>query len=118
MSIQIFDRSREVARRLAELIKESGIEMPVHTSDTYAGSVSLLHQMKAKYVLLDLNFPGNLSCTLVRLIKNSNPGCIVIVLYTHEDKLKINQCLEHGADYLFNKYDEFEKIPDVIDNNK
>jgi DNA-binding NarL/FixJ family response regulator len=117
MAIHIFDRSSTIAQRFKELIIDAGVEMPVYISDTYEESVSLLREIKARLVLLDINFPGNLSCALVQLIKNINPECRVIILYTFEDELKMKQCLQNGADHLFNKYNEFEKIPAAIKGN-
>lgn len=114
MAILIFEKSAEVSKRIIELVKEAGTGMEIYSADSFATAVSLLQEKKFKAALLDLNFGGNFSLELLQLIKKINHDTIAIMMYTHADESRIQECRANEADYIFDKYNDFEMIPGVI----
>ncbi|MEQ1677313.1 MAG: response regulator [Chitinophagaceae bacterium] len=114
MVVLIFDRSKLIPERLISLISEAKKGAIFYKADTYEKATGLLDELTPQAVLLDFNFPGNSVIELLRMIRKSNEKTVVIVLFTVADDHKLKLYKEHGADFLFDKYHEFEKIPSVI----
>ncbi len=114
MQVLIFDRSKEIANRIIDQISETNTGITFFSAVSYAESVNLLKESKPDVVLLDLNFNGNTAIELLKEIKQLNDKTVAIVWYTHADERSLKLCKELGADYLFDKYEEFEKIPGII----
>jgi DNA-binding NarL/FixJ family response regulator len=114
MAVLIFEKSAEVTNRLIELVKEGRTGVKIYTADSFTSAVNLLEQKKLEVVLLDLNFGGDFSLELLQLIKKVNSKIVVIVLYNYADEKRLQQCQTHSADFVFDKYNDFEKIPGII----
>lgn len=114
MVVLIFDRSILISERLISLISEKMEGIIFYKADSYEEAIGLLDEFMPQVVLLDLNFPGNGTIPLLNKIRKANEKTVVIVLFSIADDHKLNLYKEHGADFLFDKYHEFEKIPPVI----
>ncbi len=114
MEVLIFERSKEIAKRIIDQISETNMGLTFCIAVSYAESLKLLKESKPDVVLMDLNFNGNTAIDLLKEIKQSNDKTVVIVWYTNASERSLKLCKELGADFLFDKYDEFEKIPGVI----
>ena len=112
--ILIVDTSIVMIQRLRELVSESpGIET-IDTCLSYSEASKKIKRNSPDIVLLDLDLPANDSIELLQEIKNENPERFVIVISgTSDERVKV-KCEKVGADYFFDKYNEFEKIPDAI----
>lgn len=95
-------------------ISETNPGLTFYSAVTYEEAVNLLEECKPKVVLLDLNFHENKVADLLKIIKQSDCKTVIIVWYNHASDYSLNLCNELGADYLFDKYHEFEKIPGII----
>ena len=114
MVIVILENSPIVAERLVDLIADKNKDITFYQAFTYEKGITLLTQQQPAVVLLELNFAGNNILDLLILIKALNDKTIVFVLFSTKDKQKLAQCKTHGADYVLDKYNEFEKIPEII----
>lgn len=114
MRVLILDRSKELTKRIIDHIEESNQGISFCTAASHDEAVNYLQLHKPDVVLLDLNFYGNTATGLLQTIKQINAKTVVIVWYNHASDYGLKICEEQGADYLFNKYDEFEKIPELI----
>lgn len=114
MVVLIFDRSRYIPERLISLIAEAREGAICYKAGTYEEAIFLLEEFVPHAVLLDQHFPGNSVIELLTLIRKTNTKAKIIVLFTIIDDHKLNLYKENGADFLFDKYHEFEKIPPAI----
>lgn len=114
MGTLIIDGYIEIAERLKVLISEADNSNLVHTALNYNDALSLIEKVQPKTVILDINLPHNKSYDLLRQIKKNNQNTLVIVLSIHIDSQTRDQCISLGADYFFDKYNDFDKIPAVI----
>lgn len=110
----IVDKSTLLTRRLGELVSESDAIENVEMSISYSDASKKIKGHPPDIVLLDLALPGNKSIKLLREIKRENPKIFVIVVSDTPDERIKKQCEQVGADYFFDKYNEFEKIPGAI----
>lgn len=114
MVILIFERSQQITERLIGLISETIRGISFRKANTYKEALELLDEYNPQAVLLDLDFPDDTAISLLQAIKGSGDQTVAIVLYTMADQQKIKLFEENGADFMFDKYHEFEKIPGVI----
>lgn len=114
MPVLVLDSSTHLADRLVDLVAEVKQETEIYKAATDKAAIKLLEKLKPSIVLLDVDFSGNNAIEILKKIKIKNDKTVVIVLYTHTDEMKLELYKEIGADFIFNKYDDFEKIPAII----
>lgn len=110
----IIDTSTAVIQRLKELVSESLNIEDIELSASFSAASKSIKNNLPDIVLLDLTLPVNESIEFLKKIKKENPGMSVIVLSDAVDERTEEQCKLAGADYFFDRYNEFEKIPGAI----
>ncbi len=117
MVLLIVDGSDIIIQRLAFLITESGSNhiSAIHSAATYAAARNLLRKIKPDVVLLDMYLPGQQSIDLLKLIKKNNADVSFIILVNYAAAVAKEKYKWAGADFIFDKYNDFEKIPVAID---
>ncbi len=114
MVVVIFEHSQLIAERLIELISQTNEGITFHHTGSYEAGVELLKKHQPGVVLLELKFAGNNIIDFLVQIKALNEKAVVIVMFNVHDEQKLEQCKRYGADYILDRYFEFEKIPDII----
>ena len=114
MQVLLVDSSLIILQRLEELLADATAQSVIHKASSYKEALQLFMQQQPAIVILDINLPKNASYRLIKEIKQAAPATVVIVLSIHTDEYIQQQCFLLGADIFFDKYEEFEKIPAVI----
>lgn len=114
MVILIFDSSRQITERLIELISETVKDITFHKAVSYEEAINLLQICTPDAVLLDFKFPCNCIIELLKKVKTSNDKTVVIGLLSMANEPSRKQFTVYGADFIFDKYDDFEELPGVI----
>jgi DNA-binding NarL/FixJ family response regulator len=114
MMILIFDSSRALADRLADLLKEHLKETTVYRATTYKEAQILLAKHRPDAILLDMKFPGNGAIDLLRSVKKANEQTTALVLYSFVDDFSLSLCRAYGADVFVDKNKDFKTIPTVL----
>lgn len=110
----IVDTSTVMIQRLRDLVSESPDVETIDMSISYSDASKKIKGNRPDIVLLDLAHPANDSIRLLQEIKKGNPKIFAIVVSDTPDERIKSQCEHEGADYFFDKYNEFEKIPGAI----
>ena len=110
----IIDTSTVIMQRLKELVSESLDIEHIELSANFSTASKNIKDSLPDIVLLDLTLPLNESIEFLRKIKKENSRMAVIVLSDAVDERIEEQCKVAGADYFFDRYNEFEKIPGAI----
>ncbi len=118
MTIGIIEASTEIAERLIELIRESVVEPFFLHARNCEEAQDLFQEKAPDALLMDLKYPGLYCLEMLKNLKIKNKNTTVILLYTHLDEMIFKKLTEEGADYLLDKYTEFEKIPVIINQKK
>ena len=114
MEILIFENSKQITQRLMELISETVKNITFLKASSYSEALYFLRECNPEVMLLDLKYPGNSSVELLKKINQSNSKPVVIALLNETEEAIVTRCKEYGADFIFDKYSDFEKIPGVI----
>ena len=114
MVITILGSSKHISNRIVELIDETNKGVSFHNCFTYAEAIDCLSKQKTDVVLLDFDFEGNKAFDLLKKIREHSAETVVMVLFNLASDFSMKQLRDSGADYLFDKYNDFEKIAPVI----
>ncbi|NLO69890.1 MAG: response regulator transcription factor [Porphyromonadaceae bacterium] len=68
--------------------------------------------------ILDNKMPGLNGVDIIREVRKENHTIKLMLLTFYSDLIYQKQAMEAGADYFFSKSDDFEKIPELIDQLK
>jgi DNA-binding response OmpR family regulator len=114
MKILIFENSKQISERLIELISETTKDVTFYKAGSYGEALYFFNECNPDAVLLDFEYPGNSSIELLKKIKASNDRTMVLALLSEMNESNVKQCQQYGADLIFDKYADFEKIPAII----
>jgi len=115
MIVLVVDSSVHIIERLQHILSETNKIKAVYGAVSFKDAARFFKENKTDLVLLDGNLPGSTSVDLLGEIKAVNENTIVIILANNVDSYAQEKYKLHGADFFFDKYHEFNKIPGVID---
>jgi len=114
MKIVIADDSVAIRQRLTSMLNDlDGIEIVGQADDTPA-AMEMVETLHPDVAILDIRMPTSSGADLVRQIKQSSPAPKVIVLTSFPYPEAREKCIRGGADYFFDKSNEFQKVVSVI----
>jgi DNA-binding NarL/FixJ family response regulator len=112
--ILVVEDSLLVIDRIVGMLSEiKNIKHILHASN-YADSLKLIREANASIVLLDINLPDKSGIELLQEIKTNHPQLKVMMLSNYASDDYRDLCTNMGADYFFDKSNDFEKIPAAI----
>ncbi|RQV96035.1 response regulator [bacterium] len=114
MKILIADDSTAVRQRLTEMLSEiEGVEIAGEAGDGEE-AMELFQKHRPDAIILDIRMPKSSGMDVLKYIKGKHHETQVLILTNYPFPQYRNKCLKEGADYFFNKSDEFSRIVDVI----
>lgn len=114
MKVMILENSIQIINRLIELIEETNKGLKFYNCVSNPNALELVKEVKPEVILMDLNMQGINSLELLKKIRKAGEKAIIICMFTMPDEKFLDDCKLNGADYLVDKYLDFEKIPDII----
>ncbi len=107
--VLVVDDSMAIRQRLAAMLHEvPGVE--VSEARDADEAISLARSLAPDLVLLDLQMPGKSGIVALPEIKGVCPPPIVVVLTNHPTEHHRRVCEGRGADYFFDKSEDFSKL--------
>lgn len=116
MKILIVDNSALIIERLQDILSESEKITAVYGTVSYNDCMNFFHKINPDVVLIDSCLTDNECINLVKVVKDANEHVSVIVMLNGEEEAMLEKCKSSGADFFFDKYHEFEKIPAAINS--
>lgn len=114
--ILIIERSTEVLDRLIQIVSEIERPKTIFKATGFEETLLLLEDIKPKIVLLDSCLPEHKSIDLLKKIKTDYTTAKVIILSNNPDVRYERHYLSMGADVFLDKYHDYEKLPELINN--
>jgi DNA-binding NarL/FixJ family response regulator len=110
----IVDDSPVVRDRLAAMISELPDVEVVGQADIAFEAINSIRRLRPTVVVLDISMPGGSGMYVLESIKKDQPNPLVIMLTNFANDQYRQKCLRLGADYLFDKSTEFERVTEVL----
>jgi DNA-binding NarL/FixJ family response regulator len=103
--------------RIAEMISDvPGVEF-LGNASTIIAAVTLVAERKPHVVILDINLgdvDGKSGIDLLMIIRKMDPVMKIIMFTNLTGSHYRTLCSEHGADYFFDKSNDFDKLPETL----
>jgi DNA-binding NarL/FixJ family response regulator len=114
MHVFIYGRSVYFSDSFISFLREAvdGIEISYFPTEKELMLSS--QKVRPGLIIIDVKYPGQNSFDLIRNLKKIYDPVVIVCMYILADELMKKQCLEHGADYILDKYMEYERITDII----
>jgi DNA-binding NarL/FixJ family response regulator len=112
----IVDDSPIVRERLISLLSElPGVDI-VGEAETAFEAIQSIRRLRPAVVILDISMPGGSGIQVLETIRREKQVPLIIMLtnFTHEPYRQ--RCFKLGADYFFDKSNEFEKVKEVLEH--
>ena len=112
--VLIVDDSLLLRERLCcRLGSIEGIEIAGKASDV-PGGIETFRRVNPDVVVLDLLMPGGSGIDVLEAIKRERPATIVVILTNHPLPQLRKKSQQAGAEYFFDKTQEFGKVAEVL----
>ena len=115
MRVFIADDSQIMRERLKEMLSETpGVEI-IGEAGQGGEAIRDIIESKPDVVILDIRMPGGNGIDVLQAIKKGDPAPTVIMLTNYPYPQYRKKCMGLGADYFFDKYSEFERLMEMIE---
>ncbi len=116
MKVFIADDSSALRERLASMLldmQDEDIEIVGQAQDVQ-GAIEAIRRTKPEVVILDIRMPGGSGIDVLQSIKKIAPSPVIIMLTNYPYPQYRKKCMDAGADFFFDKSNEFVRIPEVL----
>lgn len=110
----IADDSPIVRVRLVNMISDINGITVTGVADNVSDAITQIELLRPDVVILDISMPGGSGIDVLKKVKQFKDGPCVIVLTNFPLPQYKNICFEEGADYFFDKSDEFMKVIELL----
>ncbi len=114
MKVLLADDSDYVRASLTKMLSENDRISCVFEAATIVKARELLSSERPDVMILDLSFPEGSGFEVLKYARENNCVGVVIILTNYPNDPMKNKCMKDGADYFFDKSNEFIKAIDVI----
>jgi DNA-binding NarL/FixJ family response regulator len=112
--ILIVDDNMNFVDRMISLLEDANNIGYISVASNYDEARRLLVSENPDVVLLDINLPGKNGIELLKLIRQNNTECEVIMITNHADEYYRQQCKDLGAKHFLDKSNDFGLVPGII----
>lgn len=114
MRVVVVDDAIVVRERLIKMFSEIPSLAIVGEAGNSFEALNIIEEKQPDVVVLDIKMPGDSGIEVLRRIKKKNSSIIVIVLTNYPLSQYRAKCFEYGADYFFDKSEEYSKVTEVL----
>jgi DNA-binding NarL/FixJ family response regulator len=118
LRVFVVDDSAVVCERLLKTLNAMPAVTVLGYAITAADAIEDILSAPPDVVLLDLKLASGSGIQVLRAIRQRMPHVIVIMLTNHSGPEYRRACLDAGANFFLDKTNEFQKIPDILDQLK
>jgi DNA-binding NarL/FixJ family response regulator len=114
--IVIVDDSYLVRERLVKMLSAiPGTEVTGEAANSQ-DALKVFVDQKPHFVIVDIKIPGENGIEVLKKIKKINQAVVVIIITNYPSTQYRTKCLENGADYFFDKSNEYSEVIETIKN--
>jgi DNA-binding NarL/FixJ family response regulator len=114
MDVLLADDSKLIIDRLTDMISVFGQMKIVGSFSNGNDTLTALKTLKPDLAILDLKMPGLNGLEVISEIRKVNKTVKIIMLTFYSSDHYRSLAMKAGADYFFNKVDDFDEVSMVI----
>ncbi len=114
VTVIVADDSALIRGRLCALLETEPAVRVVGEASSACETMSQFERYRPDAVVLDIQMPDGSGVEVLRRIKQSAPGCVVIMLTQFREPAFREMSLILGANHFLNKASEFEQVPEIL----
>lgn len=118
LKIVTVDDSPIITARLQSMLSDLGGVAFIGNASTLSKALNLIKQEKPNVVILDIHLKDDVlaatGITLLIVLRKKYPDLKIIILTNQADEQYRNTCIGFGADYFFDKSEDFDKLPETL----
>ena len=114
MRVVVVDDSTIVRERLISMISDIPSLAIVGEAGNSFEALNIIEEKTPDVVILDIKIPGDSGVEVLKKIKKMNSSIITILLTNYPLGQYKEKCIEYGADYFFDKSEEYSKVTEVL----
>jgi len=118
MKVVVVDDSIIVRERLIKMFSDIPSLNIVGEAGNSFEALNIIEEEKPHAVVLDIKIPGESGVEVLRKIKNRNQSVIAIILTNYPFAQYRTRCFKYGADYFFNKSEDYFKVTEVLEERE
>ena len=113
-TIYIADDAVEVRQRLVDLVSGlQEVDLVGQTGDAHT-AIADIQRLQPDVAILDIRLENGNGIEVLEIVKLLKVPPLVIMLTAFPNQQYRRKCISAGADYFFDKTNEFERILDVL----
>jgi CheY-like chemotaxis protein len=113
-AILLVDDSILIIERITEILKDLETLASISRVQRYSEALAFLQQQRPDIVLLDINLPDISGIELLRYLKKTDPGIVVIMFSNQANEYYKDLCKKVGADFFIDKSKGYDQLPGII----
>ena len=117
MSVLIVDDSETLRRRLKEALFLIRTDLEFCEASSGEEALRVFSPEMHDIVILDLSLPDISGIEILKEIKKSDPGTVVIIFTSYPSAEFRELCIATGADYFFDKCRDYRNILELFRSN-
>jgi DNA-binding NarL/FixJ family response regulator len=114
MRVLLADDSNLIVERLSEMLKMYGKTEIVGSYKNGYDALNAMKDLNPDLAIIDINMPGMSGIDVVTEIRKTNRDMKIIILTFYSSARYNDLAMKAGADYFFNKVDDFEEVSMVV----
>ena len=114
MKILIIDDSLLIRRSLVKLLDALDGSNQVAEAVNVPEGIRLAREFKPDVIIIDIRMPGGSGFDVLKEVRKMKSPPVAIMLTKYSSEKFREEAFKYGADYFFDKSNEFEKAIDVI----
>lgn len=116
VKVFIADDSAEVRKRIIEMLEELKMIGSIEEAENVQDAIHGLREFIPDVVILDIQMPGGSGIDVLTQIEKRDRVPVVIMLTNYPYPQYRRRCMDAGADFFFDKSNEFERVAEVVSN--
>lgn len=114
MKVLIADDSNFILERLKNMLSKIEQVELIACFQNGIEALEAIREMKPDLAVLDNKMPGLKGIDIIRTVRQEDQKVTLMLLTFYANAYYKQKALQAGANYIFSKSDDFEKIPDTI----
>lgn len=114
INVLLVEDSSIVAGRIRNMLNEMYKISVIAQARNLKEALIILDSIIPEIVLIGLHLSGKSGIEFLKEIKQKYFNTLIIILSNHSESYYRKLCIESGADFIFDKSTEFEKVPETI----